>query len=195
MSSIKRFSPAVIAILTLIIALSGLSYGKSKNEKFPDVKIKNFGQMSERFFRGARPSDEDYHALTALGVTTIIDLTDNSKEYEQPAVEKAGLRYVNIPMVDKSYPSMDQVNQFLKVVDDPATGKFFVHCAGGRHRTGVVGAVYRFTHDKWNLDQVLAEMDQYEFGSGVGHGKQRDFVKEYWSQFQGNVADADTTNN
>ena len=194
MSSIKRFSPAVIAILTLIIALSGLSYGKSKNEKFPDVKIKNFGQMSERFFRGARPSDEDYHALAALGVTTIIDLTDNSKEYEQPAVEKAGLRYVNIPMVDKSYPSMDQVNQFLKVVDDPATGKFFVHCAGGRHRTGVVGAVYRFTHDKWNLDQVLAEMDQYEFGSGVGHGKQRDFVKEYWRQFQGNVAAA-TTNN
>ena len=194
MSSIKRFSPAFIAILTLIIALSGLSYGKSKNEKFPDVKIKNFGQMSERFFRGARPKDEDYPALAALGVTTIIDLTDNSKEYEQPAVEKAGLRYVNIPMVDKSYPSMDQINQFLKVVDDPATGKFFVHCAGGRHRTGVVGAVYRFTHDKWNLDQVLAEMDQYEFGSGVGHGKQRDFVKEYWNQFQGNVAAAATNN-
>ena len=194
MSIIKRFSPAAIAILTLIIALSGLSYGKSKNEKFHDVKIKNFGQMSERFFRGARPEDGDYATLAALGVTTIIDLTDNSKEYEQPAVERAGLHYVNIPMVDKSYPSMDQINQFLKVVDDPATGKFFVHCAGGRHRTGVVGAVYRFTHDKWNLDQALAEMDQYEFGSGVGHGKQRDFVKEYWRQFQGNVAAA-TTNN
>jgi len=87
-------------------------------------------------------------------------------------------------MVDKSYPSMDQRNQFLKVVDDPSTGKFFVHCAGGRHRTGVVGAIYRFTHDRWNLDQALAEMDQYEFGSGYGHGKQRDFVKDYWRQFQ-----------
>ena len=194
MSSIKRLSPAVIAIVAVILAVSGLSFGKSKNVKFPNIRIKNFGQMNERFFRGARPEDGDYAALAALGVTTIIDLTDNSKEYEQPAVERAGLRYVNIPMVDKSYPSMDQVNQFLKVVDDPATGKFFVHCAGGRHRTGVVGAVYRFTHDKWNLDQALAEMDQYEFGSGVGHGKQRDFVKEYWRQFQGNVAAA-TTNN
>jgi protein tyrosine/serine phosphatase len=194
MSSIKKFSPAVIAILTLIIALSGLSYGKTKNEKFADVKIKNFGQMDDRFFRGARPKDEDYAALSALGVTTIIDLTDNSKEYEQPAVEKAGLRYVNIPMVDKSYPSMDQVNQFLKVVDDPATGKFFVHCAGGRHRTGVVGAVYRFTHDKWNIDQVLTEMDHYEFGSGMGHGKQKDFVKEYWRQFQSNATTATAAN-
>ena len=180
MSSIRKFSPAVIAIFALVFALSGLTYGKSKNEKFPNVKIKNFGQMDERFFRGERPDDGDYASLAALGVKTIIDLTDNSKEYEQPAVERAGLRYINIPMVDKSYPSMDQVNAFLKVVDDPATGKFYVHCAGGRHRTGVVGAVYRFTHDHWNLDQVLAEMDQYEFGSGYGHGKQMDFVKNYW---------------
>jgi len=97
-------------------------------------------------------------------------------------------------MVDKSYPSMDQINAFLKVVDDPETGKFYVHCAGGRHRTGVMGAVYRFTHDKWNLDQVLAEMDQYEFGSGYGHGKQRDFVKDYWQQFHGNTVAAATNN-
>lgn len=190
MSSIKKFSPAIIAIFTLIIALSGLTYGKGKNERFANVKIKNFGQMDDRFYRGGRPEEADYAALAALGVKTIIDLTDNSREYEQPAVERAGLRYINIPMVDKSYPSMDQINTFLKVVDDPETGKFYVHCAGGRHRTGVVGAVYRFKYDNWNLDQVLAEMDQYEFGSGYGHGKQRDFVKDYWRQFQGNTTAA-----
>ncbi|HKU72855.1 MAG TPA: tyrosine-protein phosphatase [Pyrinomonadaceae bacterium] len=195
MRSVKKFSPAVIALLALTFALSGLTYGTSKNEKFPNVKIKNFGQMDERFFRGGRPKDEDYAALAALGVKTIIDLTDNSKEYEQPAVEAAGLRYINIPMVDKSYPSMDQINAFLKVVDDPETGKFYLHCAGGRHRTGVMGAVYRFNKDKWNLDQVLAEMDQYEFGSGYGHGKQMDFVKDYWRQFQGNTVPAAATNN
>jgi protein tyrosine/serine phosphatase len=87
-------------------------------------------------------------------------------------------------MVDKSYPSMAQVNEFLKVVDDPETGKFYVHCAGGRHRTGVVGAIYRFTKDNWNLDQVLAEMERFEFNSGFGHGKQKEFVKDYWQQFQ-----------
>ncbi|HSE16441.1 MAG TPA: tyrosine-protein phosphatase [Pyrinomonadaceae bacterium] len=183
----RKISPALIAALALIFSFSALASGKNKNVKFPNVKIKNFGQMDDRFFRGARPGENDYAALAALGVTTIIDLTDNSKEYEQPAVEAAGLHYINIPMEDKSSPSMDQINQFLKVVDDPATGKFFVHCAGGRHRTGVVGAVYRFTHDKWNLDQVLAEMDQYEFGSGYGHGKQRDFVKAYWQQLQANA--------
>ena len=187
MRIIRKFSPALIAAFALIFSLSALASGKNKNTRFPSIKIKNFGQMDDRFFRGARPDENDYAALAALGVNTIIDLTDNSKEYEKPAVEAAGLRYINIPMEDKSYPSIDQVNEFLKVVDDPATGKFFVHCAGGRHRTGVVGAVYRFTHDKWNLDQVLAEMERYEFDSGYGHGKQKDFVKDYWSKLQGNA--------
>jgi protein tyrosine/serine phosphatase len=193
MSFIKRFSPSLITLLVIIFALAGFAQGKGKESKFPDVKIKNFGQMDDRFYRGARPKDQDYAALAALGVHTIIDLTDNSREYEQPAVERAGLRYVNIPMVDKSYPSMEQVNEFLKVANDPATGKFFVHCAGGRHRTGVMGAVYRFTHDHWNLEQALAEMDQYEFGSGVGHGKQRDFVSDYWQQFQSKSANIAAT--
>ena len=191
--SFRKSSPALLATVALIFAFAGLSFGKGKNPEFPNVKIKNFGKMDERFYRGARPKDEDYKVLAELGIKTVIDLTDNSREYEQPAVEAAGLRYINIPMVDKSYPSMDQVNEFLKVVDNPETGKFFVHCAGGRHRTGVVGAVYRFTRNNWNLEQVLAEMDQYEFDSGFGHGKQKDFVQDYWQQFQKQQAQAATT--
>src|SRR5918993_361124 len=195
MRRITKFPPALIAILALVFAVSTASVAREKYSKFPNIKIKNFGQMDDRFYRGARPKEDDYKALAELGVKTIIDLTDNSREYEQPAVEAAGLRYVNIPMVDKSYPSMEQINEFLKVVDDPSTGKFFVHCAGGRHRTGVVGAVYRFNHDKWNLDQVLAEMEQYDFSSGFGHGKQKDFVKDYWEQVQAKQATAATTAN
>ena len=193
MNRIRTFTPAVFAILALVFAVSPTALAQKKDSQFADVKIKNFGQMDERFFRGARPKAEDLKALAALGVTTIIDLTDNSREYEQPAVEAAGLKYVNIPMVDKSYPSLDQVNEFMKVVNDPSTGKFFVHCAGGRHRTGVVGAVYRFNVNKWNLDQVMTEMYDFEFGSGMGHGKQKDFVKDYWQQFQTQKVTAEVT--
>ena len=183
----RNYAFALSAIVALIFSFSINAVAKS-NPNFPNVKIKNFGQMDDRFFRGARPKDEDYKALAELGVKTVIDLTDNSRAEEQPAVEAAGLRYINIPMVDKSYPSIEQVNEFLKVANDPETGKFFVHCAGGRHRTGVVGAVYRFNHDGWTLEQVLAEMNQYDFNSGFGHGKQKDFVKDYWKQFQANAS-------
>lgn len=184
----RNYATILVSAFALVLSFSINTFAKNPN--FPNVKIKNFGQLDERFYRGARPKEQDYKALAALGVKTIIDLTDNSREYEQPAVEAAGLRYVNIPMVDKSYPSIEQVNEFLKVAADPETGKFFVHCAGGRHRTGVVGAVYRFHHYGWNLEQVLAEMEQYDFNSGFGHGKQKDFVKDYWKQFQNSSAAA-----
>ena len=190
MKFIRKFSPTLMATLALVFALSALSFGKGKDSSFPNIKIKNFGQMDERFYRGARPKAEDFKALAALGIRTVIDLTDNSREYEQPAVEAAGLRYVNVPLVDKSYPSSAQVNAFLKVVDDPSTGKFFVHCAGGRHRTGIMGAVYRFNHDHWNFDQAYAEMKQYDFYTSNGHGKQMDFVQDYWQQFQVKQANA-----
>ena len=89
------------------------------------------------------------------------------------------MRYVNIPMIAKKYPVTAQVEQFLKLVDDPSTGKFFVHCAGGRHRTGAMGAVYRFNHYHWNFDQVYAEMKKYDFYTRWGHGDFKKFVQDY----------------
>jgi len=188
MKFVRKFSLAPIATMALILALSVLSFAKTNSGSFPNIKIDNFGQMDERFYRGGRPKPEDLKTLAALGIKTVIDLTDNSKEREQPAVEAAGMRYVNIPIVDKTYPSMEQVSEFLKVADNPATGKFYVHCAGGRHRTGLMGAIYRFNHDHWNYDQAYAEMKQYDFYTSNGHGKQLDFVQDYWRQFQAKQA-------
>ena len=151
-----------------------------------NVKIKNFGQMDERFYRGAQPKERDYEALKALGIKTVIDLQDEPKEYEKQIVESLGMRYVHIPMVAKKYPTDVAVETFLKTVNDPATGKFFVHCAGGRHRTGVMGAVYRFTKYQWNYDQVYSEMKKFDFYSSWGHGDFKTFVKDYWTKVQTN---------
>ncbi|HEV2829667.1 MAG TPA: tyrosine-protein phosphatase [Pyrinomonadaceae bacterium] len=185
--------PSGLAALALIFTLSAISFAKKHEDSFPNIKISNFGQMDENFYRGARPKSDDFKNLAALGIKTVIDLTDNSREREQPAVEAAGMRYVNIPIVDKAYPSAEQVSAFLKVTNDPATGKFYVHCAGGRHRTGIMAAVYRFNHDKWNYDQAYAEMKQYDFYTSNGHGKQLDFVQDYWQQFQANLANPSAT--
>ena len=190
MKFVRKSSATIIATLALVFTLSGLAFAKGKDGSFPNIKISNFGQMDENFYRGARPKPEDFRNLAALGVKTVIDLTDNSRDREQPAVEGAGMRYVNIPIVDKAYPSAEQVSAFLKVANNPATGKFYVHCAGGRHRTGIMGAVYRFNHDHWNYDQAYAEMKQYDFYTSNGHGKQLDFVQNYWQQFQAKQVNA-----
>jgi protein tyrosine phosphatase (PTP) superfamily phosphohydrolase (DUF442 family) len=180
-----------VGILLSILILSVVSLAQTAPEvTFHKIKIKNFGQMDERFFRGAQPKEGDYKDLAALGIKTVIDLQDEPKDYEKSAVEALGMRYVNIPMVGKTYPKEESVEQFLKLVDDPATGKFYVHCAGGRHRTGAMGAVYRFTHYGWNFDQVYKEMKKYDFYTSWGHGDYKKFVEDYWGRVQANGAHA-----
>lgn len=172
---------ALIAILALAIAAAAQT---SPLKSASNIKIKNFGQMDERFYRGAQPKEKDYQDLAALGIKTVIDLCDHPKDYEKQAVEALGMRYVNIPMSDKNYPKEEQINAFMKLANDPATGKFYVHCAGGRHRTGVVGAVYRFTKYHWNFDQVYAEMKNYDFYTSWGHGDMKKYVEDYWARVQ-----------
>ena len=180
----KRKHPyLLLAVFTTVLAFSVSVFGQS-NASFPNIKIKNFGQMDERFYRGAQPNEGDYKDLATLGIKTVIDLRDDPASYERRDVEALGMHYVNIPMSDKDYPSNDQADQFLKLVNATATGKFFVHCAGGRHRTGVMGAVYRFTHDQWNFDKVYAEMKDYDFYTRFGHGDMKKFVEDYWQRIQ-----------
>ena len=184
MSSVRRsfsfLGLAAIALLTCAFVAQAQELATNQHHV---IKIKNFGQMDERFYRGAQPKEEsDYKALAALGIKTVIDLTDDPKDYEKSMVEAAGMRYVHIPMVAKKYPTSEAVATFLKTVDDPTTGKFYLHCAGGRHRTGAMGAVYRYNYYNWNFEQVYKEMKQYDFYTSWGHGAFKDFVKDYYDQ-------------
>jgi len=171
-----------VVSLVLLSQISAFSQEPQKAD-VSAVTIKNFGQMDERFFRGGQPKEGDYQQLANLGIKTVIDLQNEPTSYEKQSVEALGMKYINIPMSDKEYPETAKIDQFLKLVDDPATGKFYVHCAGGRHRTGVMGAVYRFNHYNWNYDQVYAEMKKYDFYTRWGHGEMKKFVKDYADNF------------
>ena len=172
---------AIFAVFALAIVSQAQD---TPSQDFPSIKIKNFGQMDERFYRGAQPKEKDYKDLAGLGIKTVIDLTDAPKPYEQATVESLGMKYINIPMAERKYPTEEATRMFLKVASDPATGKFFVHCAGGRHRTGAMGAVYRYQLYDWNFDQVYAEMKKFDFYTSWGHGAYKEFVQDYYGKLQ-----------
>jgi protein tyrosine/serine phosphatase len=193
MFQIKTTYAKLTAIAALTFAFAAGSIAKTHSDaKFSQIKISNFGQMDERFYRGARPKEKDFAALKELGIHTIIDLTDNS-EKERGYAEAQGLKYVNIAIPDKHDPSDEQIAAFLKLVSDPETGKFYVHCAGGRHRTGVMGAVYRFNNYHWNYDQVYQEMLDFDFYTSNGHGGQKKYVENYAQRMLNNAAATATT--
>ena len=181
MRTTKRSYLSVLLGVVALVLVSQIPAFSQEVEKsdITSVTIKNFGQMDDRFFRGGQPNENDYQQLAALGIKTVIDLQIETKGYEKRNVEALGMKYINIPMSDKDYPETDKIAEFLKLIDDPATGKFYVHCAGGRHRTGVMGAVYRFNRYNWNYDQVYAEMKKYDFYTRWGHGDMKKFVQDY----------------
>ena len=195
MTTKRSYVSVLFGVISLVLAsqISAVSQEFQKAE-ITGVKIKNFGQMDERFFRGGQPKKEQFQQLAALGIKTVIDLRDNPKAYAKESVEVLGMRYINIPMSDSEYPESAKIEEFLKLVGDPATGKFFVHCAGGRHRTGVAGAVYRFNHYNWNYDQVYAEMKKYDFYTRWGHGDMKKFVQDYAESFTNKNAGVTTSN-
>jgi protein tyrosine/serine phosphatase len=144
------------------------------------VVIDNFGRVDATYYRGAQPKGRDYADLAALGVKTVIDLTsDDSDPAEQSMAEHAGMRYVHIPMTTHAPPTAAELDQFMKIVSDSASQPVYVHCVGGRHRTGVMTAVYRMNHDRWNANRAFSEMKQYKFGADFLHSEFKDFVYGY----------------
>jgi uncharacterized protein (TIGR01244 family) len=173
-----RLVRCLVFVLSLLFTISA---GASEREKqFSNIKIKNFGQVDERLYRGGQPKEDDFRDLATLGVKTVINLRQDPKDYEKAAVEAAGMRYVHIPMSDKDTPGNEQIQKFLQTVTDPANGASYVHCAGGRHRTGVTVAVYRFNHYGWDIERAYKEMKDYDFYTRWGHGPMKDFVYSYY---------------
>jgi protein tyrosine phosphatase (PTP) superfamily phosphohydrolase (DUF442 family) len=143
------------------------------------IAIENFGRVNEGYFRGAQPKGRDYTDLAAIGVKTVIDLS-NEDETEAQSVESAGMKFVRIPLTTTAAPAQAAVAKFLALVNDPVNQPVYVHCQGGRHRTGVMTAIYRMTHDHWTPDRAFAEMLQYQFKKGwVSHDTLKNFVYNF----------------
>jgi protein tyrosine/serine phosphatase len=159
-----------------------MAAGVAAETKSNKIAIRNFGCINENYYRGAQPQNQDYASLASFGIKTVIDLQRDGDPNEQQLVESNGMKFIRFRMTTTDRPDSKTVAQFLKIVNDPANQPVYVHCAGGRHRTGVMTAIYRLTHDSWNPDQAYGEMKQYEFDKGFGHGALKSYVYSYFTR-------------
>jgi tyrosine-protein phosphatase SIW14 len=121
--------------------------------------VRNFHAVNDHVYRGAQPTAEGFANLGKLGVKTVIDLRrgDEHKESEQEIVERAGMRYIHIPLNGYEAPSNDNVAKILALLDDSPAWPVFIHCRRGADRTGTVIACYRVAHDHWTNGKALTE--------------------------------------
>jgi tyrosine-protein phosphatase SIW14 len=183
---------ALLVALTLTIPAAGQSRSSEARSIVVDssrIRIDNFGRINPNFYRGAQPNGHDYSDLAALGVKTLIDLTgDDAQANEEAMVATAGMAYIHIPMTTHQPPTPETLSHFLKIVKDPARQPIYVHCVGGRHRTGLMTAVYRMSQDGWTADQAFAEMKRYKFGADFLHSEFKNFVYGYRAEPANNAS-------
>jgi protein tyrosine/serine phosphatase len=173
---LHRYSVTVVLALTLAVpALAQAGHSAALD----NIRIGNFGTVSATYYRGAQPSGHDYADLAALGVRTVIDLQEYGDAREPQMVEQAGMKYVRIQMTTRIIPTAAQIAQFLSIVNDPKSAPVYVHCAGGRHRTGVMTAIYRMATEGWDASRAFAEMKKYRFGADYLHPEFKKFVLAY----------------
>ena len=169
-------STAIAVLASLSIAISAAA----QTAVVAGIRIDNFARVNDTYYRGAQPMGEDYAALSKLGVKTVINLTsDDAQADEQRLVEKNGMRYVQIPMDTRREPTKAELEKFLALTNDAASQPVYVHCVGGRHRTGVMTAVYRMTHDGISGEAAFQEMKQYKYGADFLHPEFKKFVQTY----------------
>jgi len=169
---------------TVVATLAALSLtlpAAAQNTFVGQVRIDNFAKVNEAYFRGAQPEGSDYEDLARLGVKTVINLIGASDldHTELSSAEQHGMRYVSIPMSTRKAPTAEQLQAFLTVVNDPDSQPVYVHCVGGRHRTGVMTAVYRMVKDGISGAEAFAEMKRFKYGPDFLHPEFKRFVYEF----------------
>lgn len=161
---------------------------QSAKAETPGVTVENFGRVNENYYRGAQPDEAQFAELKRLGIKTVIDLRKDKKKEASDWVSAQGMRYINIPLKASQPATAEETEHFLKLVNDPANWPVFVHCKGGRHRTGALTGVYRITHDGWTADRAFKEMLDYDFdngglfGGGDGRKRQKQFVYDFYAR-------------
>ncbi len=142
----------------------------------PDIR--NFLQVDADFCTGGQPRSEHFAMLRTRGVKAVLNLRTPA-EYpiaeEEQAVRDAGLAYFNIPVVYRE-PKPEQLDEFLKITDDPANRPLFIHCTAAI-RVGAFWLARRVLRDGWTWDAALAEARKVGLTASAGHLET--FVRQY----------------
>lgn len=138
--------------------------------------------VEQNFTTGGQPSVNAYAKLASNGFRSVLNLRTAqegvSLEEEKSAVEKAGMRYINIPVIS-SAPTPGQVNEFLTVVKDKSLQPMLIHCASA-NRVGAFWLIYRSLEEGWPQEKALDEASRI----GLTNPTLKKFALEYIASHQ-----------
>ena len=189
---IRKHSARAASFVSILVLTFSASLAVPTQDLRPNnVSIFNFGRVNENYFRGSQPKAEDMADLKRFGVKTVIDLRNDRLDESEGRAKDAGLHYFHIPLSTKKPATDAEIDHYLKLVNDPQNWPVYVHCKGGRHRTGEMTAIYRMTNQNWTADQAYEEMQSYDFEDSWWYPRVlKKFVYSFYEEHKRGIAAA-----
>ncbi|MCB0414261.1 MAG: dual specificity protein phosphatase family protein [Bdellovibrionales bacterium] len=130
-------------------------------------EIKNFHQVTESLYRGARPESDGLQYLKRTDMHTILNIENNSTaiKEEQQQAEELGIHFISSPMSWTVSPTDEQIDEILGALQNPENFPIYVHCKHGRDRTGLIIGLYRVEVQGWSPQEAYQEMKKLGFRS------------------------------
>jgi protein tyrosine phosphatase (PTP) superfamily phosphohydrolase (DUF442 family) len=126
---------------------------------------------------GGQPSVQAYAKAAANGYRSVLTLRSAKDGVnltrERLVVEQHKLRYFNIPAIAK-LPRREQVDEFLRLVRDPANHPMLINCAFAE-RVAPLMMMFRIVEQAWSEEKALEEASL----SGLKRNQLKAFAKEY----------------
>lgn len=108
--------------------------------------------------------DEAVRWLAEDDVDLVVTLTEN--KLDESILKAYGMRSVQIPIVDFTPPTLEQIDQFVRTVRAAIDRdqRVAVHCAGGKGRTGTMVAAW-FVANGATADEAITRIRALRPGS------------------------------
>lgn len=205
------------SLISFLSILTVLSVEFIAQPVFASAKIEwiysdHFIEVNPHLFRGGRPSSQALEELKKIGVRTVIDLQGGDRDSfgglaglfepgelpeniakEHDAVSHYGMSFFNFPlnsMKDITPNEEKDINEALRIMNDPASQPVFIHCEHGKDRTGLLVALYRVFYQSWPAKTAHDEM--LELGHGdFGHHCFTNALDKYFYRVTGMLPEED----
>jgi protein tyrosine phosphatase (PTP) superfamily phosphohydrolase (DUF442 family) len=109
-------------------------------------KIEAFLQISPTIATSGQPTIEQFSDILAEGYGLVINLatpvSSNWNPAEKAIVESLGMKYFGIP-IDWEYPTLDDFENLVDLLDENAESKIWVHCAKNMRVSAMIYLYHR----------------------------------------------------
>jgi uncharacterized protein (TIGR01244 family) len=155
----------VVFIGLTFLASFSLAYAGQKSERLAGIEqslkedVPRILCVDESFATAGQPKETAFAKLASNGFRSVLNLRTDAEGVdlarERETAEKAGLRYISVPVSTQSLGE-ETVTAFIKAVKDKSNHPMLIKC-GTANRVGAMMMIFRVLDQGWTEEKALEE--------------------------------------